>query len=89
MATRKIAPALAAGCAVVLKPATLTPLTALAVADALADAGVPDGVVNVVPGPDARRITGAVLAHDRVRKLSFTGSTEVGKALLEQAAGGS
>ena len=87
MATRKIAPALAAGCAVVLKPATLTPLTALAVADALAEAGVPDGVVNVVPGPDARSITGAVLAHDRVRKLSFTGSTEVGKALLEQAAG--
>ena len=50
MATRKIAPALAAGCAVVLKPATLTPLTALAVADVLAEAGVPDGVVNVVPG---------------------------------------
>jgi succinate-semialdehyde dehydrogenase/glutarate-semialdehyde dehydrogenase len=87
MATRKIAPALAAGCAVVLKPATLTPLTALAVADALAEAGVPDGVVNVVPGPSARTITEAVLAHDRVRKLSFTGSTEVGKALLEQAAG--
>jgi succinate-semialdehyde dehydrogenase/glutarate-semialdehyde dehydrogenase len=87
MATRKIAPALAAGCAVVLKPATLTPLTALAVADVLAEAGVPDGVVNVVPGRSARTITAAVLEHERVRKLSFTGSTEVGKLLIEQAAG--
>ncbi|MEQ1787698.1 MAG: NAD-dependent succinate-semialdehyde dehydrogenase, partial [Acidimicrobiales bacterium] len=87
MATRKIAPALAAGCAVVLKPATLTPLTALAVADVLAEAGVPDGVVNVVPGRSARAITAAVLEHERVRKLSFTGSTEVGKLLIEQAAG--
>jgi succinate-semialdehyde dehydrogenase/glutarate-semialdehyde dehydrogenase len=87
MATRKIAPALAAGCAVVLKPATLTPLTALAVADVLAEAGVPDGVVNVVPGRRASVITAAVLEHERVRKLSFTGSTEVGKLLIEQAAG--
>ncbi len=87
MATRKIAPALAAGCAVVLKPATLTPLTALAVADVLAEAGVPDGVVNVVPGRSASTITAAVLEHERVRKLSFTGSTEVGKMLIEQAAG--
>ncbi len=87
MATRKIAPALAAGCAVVLKPATLTPLTALAVADVLHEAGVPAGVVNVVPGKSARTITEAVLEHPRVRKLSFTGSTEVGKMLLEQAAG--
>jgi succinate-semialdehyde dehydrogenase/glutarate-semialdehyde dehydrogenase len=87
MATRKIAPALAAGCAVVLKPATLTPLTALAVADVLAEAGVPPGVVNVVPGRSASTITAAVLEHPRVRKLSFTGSTEVGKKLIEQAAG--
>ena len=86
MATRKIAPALAAGCAVVLKPATLTPLTALAVADVLAEAGVPPGVVNVVPGRSASTITAAVLEHPRVRKLSFTGSTEVGKKLIEQAA---
>jgi succinate-semialdehyde dehydrogenase / glutarate-semialdehyde dehydrogenase len=86
MATRKIAPALAAGCAVVLKPATLTPLTALAVADALSEAGVPPGVVNVVPGRRATTITAAVLEHPRVRKLSFTGSTEVGKKLIEQAA---
>jgi succinate-semialdehyde dehydrogenase/glutarate-semialdehyde dehydrogenase len=87
MATRKIAPALAAGCAVVLKPATLTPLTALAVADVLGEAGVPAGVVNVVPGTSASTITEAVLEHPRVRKLSFTGSTEVGKILLEEAAG--
>jgi succinate-semialdehyde dehydrogenase/glutarate-semialdehyde dehydrogenase len=86
MATRKIAPALAAGCAVVLKPATLTPLTALAVADVLHEAGVPDGVVNVVPGRKAGEITAAVLEHERVRKLSFTGSTEVGRKLIEQAA---
>jgi succinate-semialdehyde dehydrogenase/glutarate-semialdehyde dehydrogenase len=86
MATRKIAPALAAGCAVVLKPATLTPLTALAVADVLSEAGVPPGVVNVVPGRSASTITAAVLEHPRVRKLSFTGSTEVGKKLIEQAA---
>jgi len=86
MATRKIAPALAAGCAVVLKPATLTPLTALAVADVLSEAGVPAGVVNVVPGRSASTITAAVLEHPRVRKLSFTGSTEVGKKLIEQAA---
>ena len=86
MATRKIAPALAAGCAVVLKPATLTPLTALAVAGVLAEAGVPPGVVNVVPGRSASTITAAVLEHPRVRKLSFTGSTEVGKKLIEQAA---
>src|SRR6187431_1875316 len=86
MATRKIAPALAAGCSVVLKPASLTPLTALAVADVLSEAGVPPGVVNVVPGRSAGTITAAVLDHPRVRKLSFTGSTEVGKKLIEQAA---
>ena len=86
MATRKIGPALAAGCTVILKPAKETPLTALAVAAILAEAGVPDGVVNVLstakPGP----MTEAVLADPRVRKLSFTGSTEVGRMLLRQAA---
>ncbi|MFP5255456.1 MAG: NAD-dependent succinate-semialdehyde dehydrogenase [Acidimicrobiia bacterium] len=86
MATRKIGPALAAGCAVVLKPASLTPLTALAIGAILQEAGVPDGVVNVVPGRSASAITAAVLEHPAVRKLSFTGSTEVGKVLLEQAA---
>jgi succinate-semialdehyde dehydrogenase/glutarate-semialdehyde dehydrogenase len=86
MATRKIAPALAAGCTVVLKPAAETPLTALAVARVLAEAGVPDGVVNVVPTTDPGAVVGAWLEDPRVRKLSFTGSTGVGRLLLEQAA---
>jgi succinate-semialdehyde dehydrogenase / glutarate-semialdehyde dehydrogenase len=86
MATRKIGPALAAGCTVVLKPAKETPLTALAVAAILAEAGVPNGVVNVVPTAKPGPMTEAVLADPRVRKLSFTGSTEVGRVLLKQAA---
>ena len=86
MATRKIGPALAAGCTVVLKPAKETPLTALALAELLAAAGVPDGVVNVVPTNKPGPLTQAVLADPRVRKLSFTGSTEVGRVLLKQAA---
>ena len=86
MATRKIGPALAAGCTVVLKPAKETPLTALAVAELLAEAGVPEGVVNVLPTAKPGPMTEAVLADPRVRKLSFTGSTEVGRTLLRQAA---
>src|SRR6185503_16728324 len=86
MATRKIAPALAAGCTVVLKPAAETPLTALAVAKLLAAAGVPDGVVNVVPTTDANCVVSTWLSDDRVRKISFTGSTGVGRMLLKQAA---
>ena len=86
MATRKIAPALAAGCTVVLKPAAETPLTALAVARLITEAGVPDGVVNVVAGLDAPGIVSAWLADERVRKISFTGSTGVGRVLLRQAA---
>jgi len=86
MATRKIGPALAAGCAVVLKPASETPLTALAVAALLAEAGVPPGVVNVVPTTRNAEVVRAMLADARVRKLSFTGSTEVGRLLLAQAA---
>jgi succinate-semialdehyde dehydrogenase / glutarate-semialdehyde dehydrogenase len=86
MATRKIGPALAAGCTVVLKPAKETPLTALAVAAVLSEAGVPDGVVNVLPTGKPGPLTEAVLADPRVRKLSFTGSTEVGRMLLKQAA---
>jgi len=85
MATRKIGPALAAGCTVVLKPASETPLTALAVADLLAEAGVPDGAVNVVPSRRSGEVASALLAHDAVRKLSFTGSTEVGRVLLGEA----
>ncbi len=86
MATRKIGPALAAGCTVVLKPAKETPLTALAVADILREAGVPAGVVNVVTTSSASRFSQAVLGDPRVRKLSFTGSTEVGRVLLKAAA---
>ncbi len=86
MATRKIGPALAAGCTVVLKPAKETPLSALAVAAILAEAGVPDGVVNVLPTKSPGPVVGAMLADPRVRKLSFTGSTEVGRTLLHTAA---
>jgi succinate-semialdehyde dehydrogenase / glutarate-semialdehyde dehydrogenase len=86
MATRKIGPALAAGCTVVLKPASETPLTALAIAEIMQRAGVPDGVVNVVvPSPSGPAVS-AMLKSDRVRKLSFTGSTPVGSLLLAQAA---
>ncbi|MCP3421838.1 NAD-dependent succinate-semialdehyde dehydrogenase [Nocardioides pinisoli] len=86
MATRKIAPALAAGCTTVLKPAAETPLTALAVAALLEEVGLPHGVLNVVtcsrPGP----VVEAMLRHRRTRMLSFTGSTEVGRVLLRTAA---
>ena len=90
MLTRKIGPALAAGCTVVAKPASLTPLTAVAITDLLVeilgDAGAPDGVVNLVVSRDSAGVTETVLGDDRVRKLSFTGSTEVGRVLLAQAA---
>lgn len=86
MATRKLAPALAAGCTAVLKPATLTPLTALAVAALMSDAGVPAGVVNVITTSQTGAVMDRVLADPRVRKLSFTGSTEVGRHLLHRAA---
>src|ERR1700683_1212644 len=86
MATRKIGPALAAGCTVVLKPASETPLTALAIAGLLAEAGVPDGVVNVLPSRKSGAVVSAMLNDPRVRKLSFTGSTEVVRVLLREAA---
>ncbi|HEX5495404.1 MAG TPA: NAD-dependent succinate-semialdehyde dehydrogenase [Mycobacteriales bacterium] len=86
MATRKMGPALAAGCTMVLKPASDTPLTALAIARLLAEAGVPDGVVNVVPSRRSGPVVSAMLHDARVRKLSFTGSTEVGRVLLREAA---
>jgi succinate-semialdehyde dehydrogenase/glutarate-semialdehyde dehydrogenase len=85
MATRKIGPALAAGCTVVLKPAKETPLCALAVAEILREAGLPEGVVNVVTTKSAGPLVSAMLADPRVRKLSFTGSTEVGRVLLRTA----
>jgi succinate-semialdehyde dehydrogenase/glutarate-semialdehyde dehydrogenase len=86
MATRKIAPALAAGCTVILKPAAETPLTALAVAQIMLEAGVPAGVVNVINTSDAPGVCRAMLHDPRVRKLSFTGSTEVGRILLRECA---
>ena len=86
MATRKIAPALAAGCTCVLKPATETPLTAYVLADIYREAGVPDGVVNVITTSRAGATVSAMLHDPRVRKLSFTGSTEVGRKLLHEAA---
>jgi succinate-semialdehyde dehydrogenase/glutarate-semialdehyde dehydrogenase len=86
MATRKIGPALAAGCTVILKPASDTPLTALLVVRILEDAGVPAGVVNVLPARRSGAVVSAMLHDPRVRKLSFTGSTEVGRVLLREAA---
>ena len=86
MATRKIGPALAAGCTVVLKPAEETPLTALAVARILTEAGAPAGVVNVVPTTGPGTVVGTWLADTRIRAMSFTGSTGVGRLLLAQAA---
>lgn len=86
MATRKIAPALAAGCSVVLKPASETPLTMLALMPLLEAAGVPAGVVNVVPSRRSGPVVSAMLHDPRVRVLSFTGSTAVGVRLLHEAA---
>jgi len=85
MATRKIGPALAAGCTVILKPASETPLTALAIGAILMEAGVPHGVVNIVPSKRSGAVVGAMLRDPRVRKISFTGSTEVGRRLLATA----
>ena len=86
MATRKIAPALAAGCTVVVKPAELTPLTTLLFVQLLADAGVPAGVVNVITTTQSQAVSAPIIADPRLRKLSFTGSTGVGRALIAQAA---
>ncbi|MFZ2166597.1 MAG: NAD-dependent succinate-semialdehyde dehydrogenase, partial [Propionibacteriaceae bacterium] len=86
MATRKVGPALAAGCTMILKPAHLTPLTSQLFAQLMVEAGVPAGVLNVVGGANPRAISGPLMADSRLRKVSFTGSTEVGIALLKQAA---
>lgn len=88
MATRKIAPALAAGCTVVVKPAALTPLTTLAFVKLLEEAGLPAGVVNVLTTSSSGAVSKPIFADPRLRKLSFTGSTPVGVALLKQAADG-
>lgn len=85
MITRKVAPALAAGCTVVLKPAPETPLTALRLGQLLLEAGAPPGILNVVPTRDAAALADAWLGDPRVRKISFTGSTAVGKELMRKA----
>jgi succinate-semialdehyde dehydrogenase / glutarate-semialdehyde dehydrogenase len=86
MATRKIGPAVAAGCTMVLKPASLTPLSALAVAKILEEAGLPAGVLNVVTSSRSSEVSKPIIGDFRLRKLSFTGSTEVGRKLVEQSA---
>jgi succinate-semialdehyde dehydrogenase/glutarate-semialdehyde dehydrogenase len=86
MGARKIGPAMAAGCTMVLKPAKLTPLSSLALAQVLIEAGLPPGVLNVVTTSNAADTTGPILDDPRLRKLSFTGSTEVGKHLAAEAA---
>src|SRR5437588_9255538 len=85
MGTRKIGPAIAAGCTMVLKPAQLTPLSMLALARVLEEVGLPAGVLNVIPSTSASRTAGAVMADPRLRKVSFTGSTPVGRTLMAQA----
>ncbi|WP_299563345.1 NAD-dependent succinate-semialdehyde dehydrogenase [uncultured Mycolicibacterium sp.] len=86
MGTRKIGPALAAGCTMIVKPAQETPLTMLLLAKLMAEAGLPKGVLSVLPTTDARGITTALIDDGRLRKLTFTGSTGVGKALVRQSA---
>jgi succinate-semialdehyde dehydrogenase/glutarate-semialdehyde dehydrogenase len=86
MGTRKIGPAVAAGCTMVLKPASLTPLSMLALTEILAQCGLPDGVLNVIPTSRSGSVMEPLIRDGRARKLSFTGSTEVGRMLLEQSA---
>jgi len=86
MGTRKIGPAIAAGCTMVVKPARSTPLTMLVLADILTEAGLPDGVLNVVTTSTTGKVIEPLIRDPRLRKLSFTGSTEVGRSLVEQSA---
>lgn len=86
MGTRKIAPAVAAGCTMVVKPAAETPLTMLALADTLAEAGLPSGVLNIVTTSSSADIGQALMSDPRLRKVSFTGSTAVGRVLVKQSA---
>jgi succinate-semialdehyde dehydrogenase/glutarate-semialdehyde dehydrogenase len=86
MGTRKIGPALAAGCTMIVKPAQETPLTMLYLAKLFGEAGLPAGVLSVLPASKARKVTEPLIADPRVRKISFTGSTPVGRTLLGQAA---
>ncbi|KAA9164999.1 NAD-dependent succinate-semialdehyde dehydrogenase [Amycolatopsis acidicola] len=86
MGTRKLGPAIAAGCTMIVKPAQLTPLSMLNLAALLREAGLPDGVLSVLPVTSASRVSGPALADPRIRKMSFTGSTEVGRKLVGQCA---
>jgi len=86
MGTRKIGPAVAAGCTMVVKPAELTPLTMLALAATLEEVGLPAGVLNIVTTSDSKSLSKALMADDRLRKVSFTGSTAVGKVIIRQSA---
>jgi succinate-semialdehyde dehydrogenase/glutarate-semialdehyde dehydrogenase len=86
MGTRKIGPAIAAGCAMVWKPAQQTPLSALALAQVLAEAGLPEGVLNVITSSSSSAVSAPIISDPRLRKLSFTGSTEVGRKLIAQSA---
>ncbi|GHF59878.1 succinate-semialdehyde dehydrogenase/glutarate-semialdehyde dehydrogenase [Amycolatopsis bartoniae] len=86
MGTRKLGPAIAAGCTMIVKPAQLTPLSMLNLAALLQEAGLPDGVLSVLPTTSASRVVSPALEDPRIRKMSFTGSTEVGRKLVEQCA---
>ena len=86
MGTRKIGPAVAAGCTMVVKPATQTPLSMYALAQIMAEAGLPDGVLNVITSSHTGQVMEPLIRDPRLRKLSFTGSTEIGKRLVEQSA---
>ena len=88
MGTRKIGPAIAAGCTMVVKPAALTPLSMLRLADILSEAGLPDGVLNIVTTKSTGKVMEPLIRDPRLRKLTFTGSTEVGRTLVEQSAEG-
>jgi succinate-semialdehyde dehydrogenase/glutarate-semialdehyde dehydrogenase len=88
MGTRKIGPAVAAGCTMVVKPASLTPLSMLALAGILTEAGLPDGVLNIVTTKSTGKVMEPLIRDARLRKLTFTGSTEVGRSLIEQSAEG-
>src|SRR5947199_2865096 len=87
MGTRKIGPAVAAGCTMVMKPASQTPLSMLALARILEEAGLPGGVLNVITSSSSGAVMEPLIRDSRARKLSFTGSTEVGRKLMEQASG--
>ncbi|MDN5892492.1 MAG: NAD-dependent succinate-semialdehyde dehydrogenase [Nocardioides sp.] len=86
MGTRKIGPAIAAGCTMIVKPASATPLTMLKLAEVFAEAGLPDGVLQVLTTTKSKDVTAALMADPRLRKISFTGSTSVGKGLVKQSA---